>query len=475
MISFLILNLACLFCILPVQAQQLVDQMLQSESQGESFLYEAAAAGEVGAVSALLAIDSETEISIDGKTALHVAVRNGHFEQVSRLLRAKASLGALDGEGKTPLHLAVEDNSNSAIVEALLDAGADPEKLDGNGSTALQLAKAAGSDEILALLRKRTFKRIKWCTPSTLQSIMVEDKSRFAALPADIRNVIKALLIWDAASKAVAALVMRKVIDEETANQLFSDPNKGHHIMANNLSTGINEVLLSGIDFSGLSLLEIAAYIEKPDVVMQLLFAGATINNNMFLLSTNCNDVARVILSASPPDAHIAEDLESALANKDGRFRSSADQLNRIRLLLSAGAKPKFSTAENHADWHPLAKAWCNRDVAALLINETAIAKQRDEYGATFLMFLMGYRPAKEDDIQRLLDAGADVHAVDNKNFSVVHYAAMNSKYYAVQLLVAAGAPPSTKVSSTTKLGARRTGDDEDSSKRRVVDLHCFE
>lgn len=300
MISFLILNLACLFCILPVQAQQLVDQMLQSESQGESFLYEAAAAGEVGAVSALLAIDSETEISIDGKTALHVAVRNGHFEQVSRLLRAKASLGALDGEGKTPLHLAVEDNSNSAIVEALLDAGADPEKLDGNGSTALQLAKAAGSDEILALLRKRTFKRIKWCTPSTLQSIMVEDKSRFAALPADIRNVIKALLIWDAASKAVAALVMRKVIDEETANQLFSDPNKGHHIMANNLSTGINEVLLSGIDFSGLSLLEIAAYIEKPDVVMQLLFAGATINNNMFLLSTNCNDVARVILSASP-------------------------------------------------------------------------------------------------------------------------------------------------------------------------------
>ena len=62
----------------------------------------------------------------DGSTALHWAVYTDDFEIADLLIRAGANAKATNRYGVTPLALA-STNGNTAIIEALVKAGADPE------------------------------------------------------------------------------------------------------------------------------------------------------------------------------------------------------------------------------------------------------------------------------------------------------------------------------------------------------------
>ena len=91
----------------------------------------------------------------DGTTALHWAVHWNDAEAVTLLLRAGANPGTTNRFGASPLSEAAV-SGNSALVKALLDAGADARALStADGETVLMSAARSGSIEAVRMLLDR--------------------------------------------------------------------------------------------------------------------------------------------------------------------------------------------------------------------------------------------------------------------------------------------------------------------------------
>jgi uncharacterized protein len=86
-------------------------------------------------------------------TALIEAVRTGTLDEVQRLLTDEVDLTARDDHGWAPLDWAA-GRGDAAIVQALLDAGADVRATGEQQRTAYQIALAAGHREAALLLRR---------------------------------------------------------------------------------------------------------------------------------------------------------------------------------------------------------------------------------------------------------------------------------------------------------------------------------
>ena len=89
----------------------------------------------------------------NGKTILHIAIENNYEDIVKFLIQNKADVNIKDNDGNTPLHLAVK-NGNDFIVKLLLKAGAKKDIKNNEGKTPLDLAKEINNIEILKLLNE---------------------------------------------------------------------------------------------------------------------------------------------------------------------------------------------------------------------------------------------------------------------------------------------------------------------------------
>ena len=88
-----------------------------------------------------------------GRTPLHLAAQNNANPAViGALLTAGAGLETRDDDGRTPLYLAAWYNANLATIEALLAGGADPDVRDDDGRTPMYWATVYASPAVEALI-----------------------------------------------------------------------------------------------------------------------------------------------------------------------------------------------------------------------------------------------------------------------------------------------------------------------------------
>ena len=86
-------------------------------------------------------------------TALAFAARDQN-EPISRvLLEAGAAVDPVDTQGNTPLLECVFNNSpNLALIQLLLEHGADPGKKNVHGASPISIARMMGRGDLVALL-----------------------------------------------------------------------------------------------------------------------------------------------------------------------------------------------------------------------------------------------------------------------------------------------------------------------------------
>ena len=115
-------------------------------------LLEPAWAGELARVNTLLASGGRSAAQDrNGRTALHLAAKEGHAECIESLLAAGHSPAATDSSRHTPLHKAAA-NGHAACVSALAAHRATLESVDSDGRTALHLAARNGHVECATAL-----------------------------------------------------------------------------------------------------------------------------------------------------------------------------------------------------------------------------------------------------------------------------------------------------------------------------------
>jgi uncharacterized protein len=142
-------------------------------------LFEAAATGTQDRVDQLLhkdpgAIDS---YSVDGWTALHLAVFFGRVNIVHLLLSKGANIDAPSKNEQlvTPIHSALANPNNSAVGQLLIGAGANLSATQSQGYTPLHYAGANGLDLVVrSLLAHGVDARVKNHQGKTAYDLAIE-------------------------------------------------------------------------------------------------------------------------------------------------------------------------------------------------------------------------------------------------------------------------------------------------------------
>jgi uncharacterized protein len=109
---------------------------------GQTPLHLSAIMGHSGIVKYLLENSAKTNVQdSSGATPLHEAVRYGHTDIAAQLLDAGADVNAEDNLGKTPITLVIPDNARESLYSLLISHKANVKQKDMYGDTVLHTAE----------------------------------------------------------------------------------------------------------------------------------------------------------------------------------------------------------------------------------------------------------------------------------------------------------------------------------------------
>ena len=434
-------------------------------------LVTAAARQDAGAVRALLAAGVDVGARrADGVTALLWAAHWDDVATAELLLAAGADPNAADDHGVTPLARAAE-NASAALIERLLAAGADANAAQRSGLTPLMVAARTGSVEVVRTLLRHGADVDAATAEQGATALMW-------AVAESHRAIVTALLAAGADVAASTAKGMTPLLtaaregDVETARLLLAagadvdQPGAdGTHPLPFAIVDGHDEfalfLLAHGADpdgrIDGIPALAAAAgnvdawlvdwdrrhgdgrYISRrrsrngriylaPErrlpLVRALLAAGADPNGRIATSSMLMNYVGYPKKGAFEPFACGTGDLRGATplwvaafgAASDGAYSSAGI----VKALLAAGADQSLTTDDGTTPF--MAAAGLGR--STFRPNWTRGRRSRGAEAA----------------VRVLLEAGAEMNAVNEADFTALHGAAFRGLNEVVEHLVAQGA-----------------------------------
>jgi ankyrin repeat protein len=444
-------------------------------------LLEAVVARDRAAVVALL--DGGADVNAaraDGATALLYAAHLNDLDTVDRLLKAGARVDAADDHGVTPLARACE-NGNLDLVERLLTAGADAAAAQTSGLTPLMIAARTGRLPVVRALLSRGA-GVNAATTRTGNNALMwavagghDDVVRtLIEARADVHasTVTGWTPLMMAARRGDIAMARILLAAGVGVNETGSE---GMHVLPLAIVLGQAEfaqfLLEEGADpngeMAGVRALHAAVAgvrpwlaewhqkhgaagrgpeltpVQRTALVTSLLARGADVNARittsavfepwlayprlgafesyscgtgdlrdatpLWLASHAANGIGgRVYAGVDAPDSG------------DGLSERSRMNVDVIRLLLGSGASPRLTTDDGTTPL--MAAAGLGR-----CTNERTLRRGRR-------------LPLAEEAVRLLLDAGADVNAVNEADFTALHAAAYRGLNEVIQILVERGA-----------------------------------
>ena len=371
-----------------------------------------------------------------GRTPLHAAALANAPRLIAALVSAGADLEARDNDEMTPLHAAALANAPEAIV-ALLQAGADIEARNRFEGTPLMFATGRDSPAAVAALLEaggdpnahdeQGYTSLHWVgapdpnsadpheihAATAILSALLEAGAdpnararggfqRFRRRPLVVVNPDGGFTPLHRVVRSENPMVVRVLLEAG------ADPNSldvtGHPALSYWAGVGGNSAILSALleagakiqtrDIDGFTQLHLAAERDRPATVKALLKAGADLN-------ARAND-GRTAMHAA------ASSIES---NQQGMAAAAA-----VIVLLEAGADPN---AHDDSGFTALQLAPArSRGLLTALFDAHAGRRPmdpnaRDAYGYTALH--AAARTNSPELITALLDAGADIDALDNE------------------------------------------------------------
>jgi ankyrin repeat protein len=440
-------------------------------------LVQAAADKDRVAVRALLAKKIDVNAArADGATALLWAAHWDDVEMADLLLRAGAKVDAADDYGVTPLARACE-NTSEAMVTRLLAAGANPNAAQKSGLTPLMIASRTGNMNVVKALMAKganvnatteeaNATALMWALAmghSPIITALIENGADvrtsttkgFTPLMFTARNgdidvarllIAKGAGVNDLASDGTHVLPFAILSgQDEFATFLLeqgADANgridgvTALHIAAGNVTTWLGDwsrrrggSSLGGVMYSGR--LDAA---RRLALVKALLAKGADANSRIATSAMFMNYVGYPKKGAFEPYACGTGDLRGATplwvaaysangggsAQNFGQPNRSETGVDVLQALLAAGADQHLTTSDGTTPL--MAAAGLGR----------ATYTPREPRGIR--------SPTAEQAVKVLLEAGGNINAVNEADFTALHGAAFRGLNEVVQYLVEHGA-----------------------------------
>ena len=465
------------------------------DESGETPLHLAASGGTVANIKALL--DAGADVNArdkDGETPLHAAGRRHAPGNMLALLEAGADLNAHDESGNSPLHVAVRPG-NSGGIKALLDAGATVDASNEFGATPLHGAAARATPVEIAILvdagadpnaqdkfgRTPLHQATMSSSPESIAALLevgaeLESRDIFGWTPLrraavlDLPETKNALLEAGADPGTVEdGKSLLEAVKEASKPQHVAEPaailadctqwtSQLFFLLATpgDVARCIDDWASPAGGPAAWTPLHMAAAAGRPDHVAAILRAGGEIESRALFGLTPLH--AAVTNAVLPPDIKAAVEGIPNVSWPD-----TASRLASIAVLLDAGADSNARDQFGGTLLHSAATQGQPEYIAALVEAGLDI-NARDESGQTplhsavsvdlsgesALASLLDLGPEADAVAERrarlaaniaaLIDAGADVHARDEKDGTPLHSAVGSGEPEYIAVLVDAGA-----------------------------------